>query len=454
MKLTTKISLLLVAVVAISGLVIGSLSIRSTNESFDRYITDMRQTDMAEWRERYLSYYELNDNSWQGVEALLSNPDSNPSAPAFWTPVVLVTPDKAILAHPLPEVLGKQVTENMLKRGAPLYYENQLVGYTIPVDYFNRNYWLLEDRFIQDVTISVVRGIAITCLLAAIIGLAFSRKFTDPLNRLTDNVRLMGRQGRLTQMPVYSDDEIGELTNTFNLMTEEIEKSVHTRTQVLADISHELRTPLSAVLGKLENTLMDNRDLSPEETSALYDELLRLNGLVQEIQNLSKIDAGQMEISKTLIDFKSFLDDFFIIMEAEAESRHISVNVVLEENLPYVYADPERLKQIVLNLVSNALRYTPDGGSVTLTASSDPHYFILEVKDTGIGMSQEDLKHLFDRFYRSDYSRARETGGTGLGMAITKGLVKAHSGHIDVKSRQGEGSTFTVRLPLYVTGEE
>lgn len=454
MNLSTKISLLLVVVVAISGLVIGSLSITSTSESFDRYIRDMRQTDMAEWQVRYLAYYGYHGESWVGVESLLISQDAGSSTPAFWTPVVLISNDQTILAHPLPEVLGMKITDEMLDRAAPLFYKDDLVGYTIPVDYFNRNYWLLEERFNQDVAVSVIRGIVITGLVAVLTGLTFSKKITGPLNRLRDNVRLMGRQGRLAPMPVYSDDEIGDLTHAFNLMGKELEKSNQMRTQVLGDISHELRTPLTAVLGKLENTLMANRNLAPEETSALYDELLRLNGLVQEIQNLSKIDAGHMDLSKTLIDFKSFFEDFFIIMEAEAVSRHITVEVTLDEDLPYAYADAERFRQIVLNLVSNALRYTPDGGLVTLSASSDNRYFILEVKDTGIGMSAEDLDHIFDRFYRSDYSRARETGGTGLGMAITKGLVKAHNGHIDAKSVLGQGTSFTVRLPLYRPEEE
>ena len=177
--------------------------------------------------------------------------------------------------------------------------------------------------------------------------------------------------------------------------------------------------------------------------------MLRLGGMVTELQNISRLDAGHMPINKTLINFPDFFEDFLVIVDADAESRNITVKVEYADKLPYCYADPERLKQIVLNLVSNALRYTTDGGVVILKAWADKENFVFSVADTGIGMSEEDCKHVFDRFYRSDRSRARETGGTGLGMAITQGLILAHGGRIEVKSKKDIGTTFTVYLPLY-----
>ena len=194
---------------------------------------------------------------------------------------------------------------------------------------------------------------------------------------------------------------------------------------------------------------MKNEACEPEELSALYDEMLRLGGMVTELQNISRLDAGHMPINKTLINFEDFVKDFVVLFEADAETRDITVKVEYADKLPYCYADPERLKQIVLNLVSNALRYTTDGGVVILNAWADKENFIFSVADTGIGMSEEECQHVFDRFYRSDRSRARETGGTGLGMAITQGLVLAHGGRIEVKSKKDVGTTFTVYLPLY-----
>ena len=232
-------------------------------------------------------------------------------------------------------------------------------------------------------------------------------------------------------------------------MSSQLARANDARVQLFADISHELRTPITAIAGTLENKLVKNKACPPEEISTLYDEMLRLSGMVTELQNISRLDAGHMPISKTLIDFKTFFQDFLIIIEADAEARDIQVKVDLGEKLPYCYADPERLKQIVLNLVSNALRYTTNGGVVIFKAWSDKNNFIFSVSDTGIGMTEEECKHVFERFYRSDQSRARETGGTGLGMAITQGLVLAHNGTINVKSTKGVGTTFTVTLTLY-----
>jgi len=272
---------------------------------------------------------------------------------------------------------------------------------------------------------------------------------TRPLDKLILSVRRIGQGSTTEKVDIENDDEIGELALAFNQMSTELARANDARVQMFADISHELRTPITAIAGTLENKLVKNEACSPEDISALYDEMLRLGGMVTELQNISRLDAGHMPISKTLINFKSFVEDFVVLFEADAETRNISVKVEFADKLPYCYADPERLKQIVLNLVSNALRYTTDGGVVILNAWSDKENFIFAVSDTGIGMTEEECQHVFDRFYRSDRSRARETGGTGLGMAITQGLVLAHDGKIEVKSQKDVGTTFTVYLPLY-----
>ena len=292
-------------------------------------------------------------------------------------------------------------------------------------------------------------GVAVTIVLAIILGWISARNLTKPLDKLTASVRRIAQGSTNEKVEIDNDDEIGELALAFNQMSAELSRANDARVQLFADISHELRTPITAIAGTLENKLVKNEDCTPEEISSLYDEMLRLGGMVTELQNISRLDAGHMPINKTLINFPDFFEDFLVIVDADAESRNITVKVEYADKLPYCYADPERLKQIVLNLVSNALRYTTDGGVVILKAWADKENFVFSVADTGIGMSEEDCKHVFDRFYRSDRSRARETGGTGLGMAITQGLILAHGGRIEVKSKKDIGTTFTVYLPLY-----
>ena len=230
-------------------------------------------------------------------------------------------------------------------------------------------------------------------------------------------------------------------------MANELEKSTELRQQMVADISHELRTPLTVLSGKLEFTLEQNRPLEPEEVAVLYDEVIRLRGLVGELQDLSRLEAGHAMLDKTLIAFPAYFSDFQVLLEAEAESRNIDLRVDIASDVEYCYADPKRLKQIILNLINNAFRYTAEGGIVTVRVWQDKNEFYFSVQDTGIGIASDELDRIFERFYRTDQSRDRESGGSGLGLAITKALVDAHDGWIKVTSRLHEGTTFTVMLP-------
>ena len=456
MKLSTKIVSIMTLGTLLTGLIIGSVTLQLMSKSFDQYLNETKKVEIGEWRTIYTNYYEENGDSWDGVQSVivtysLQTAYGPTMERSHYQPVVLIDPEGVILAHPQSEFIGQSVNDRMVEHGYPIFDDesSMLIGYLLPVDYFNHQFWLLEENYLNNMRKSVILGVTATIVISIIIGLAFARNLTKPLNNLISSVRRIAQGSTTESVIVENDDEIGELALAFNQMSSQLARANDARVQLFADISHELRTPITAIAGTLENKLVKNKACPPEEISTLYDEMLRLSGMVTELQNISRLDAGHMPISKTLIDFKTFFQDFLIIIEADAEARDIQVKVDLGEKLPYCYADPERLKQIVLNLVSNALRYTTNGGVVIFKAWSDKNNFIFSVSDTGIGMTEEECKHVFERFYRSDQSRARETGGTGLGMAITQGLVLAHNGTINVKSTKGVGTTFTVTLPLY-----
>lgn len=457
MKLSTKIISLMTLMAVLTGLIVGGVTLQLMSRSFDEYLMQTSKAEISVWEERYEAYYTENGNSWEGVQDEFSS--SMVQTPygvvrqQMELSVILIAPDGTILTCPDTESdkVGLKVKTRLLEHGYPIYEEGsqQLIGYLLPADYIGDRFWYLTDSYLADTRRSVVLGVVATIVLAIILGWIFARNLTRPLDKLILSVRRIAQGSTNEKVDIENDDEIGELALAFNQMSTELSRANDARVQMFADISHELRTPITAIAGTLENKLVKNEACSPEDLSALYDEMLRLGGMVTELQNISRLDAGHMPISKTLIDFKSFVEDFVVLFEADAETRNITVKVEFADKLPYCYADPERLKQIVLNLVSNALRYTTDGGVVILNAWADKEYFIFSVADTGIGMSEEECQHVFDRFYRSDRSRARETGGTGLGMAITQGLVLAHDGKIEVKSQKDVGTTFTVYLPLY-----
>ena len=457
MKLSTKIISLMTLMAVLTGLIVGGVTLQLMSRSFDEYLLQTSKAEISTWEERYVAYYSENGNSWAGVQEQFSS--STLQLPyglirqQVELSVILVDPNGTILTCPEEEAdkIGQKVKNRLLEHGYPIYKlgTQNLIGYLLPADYIGDRFWYLTDSYLADTRRSVVLGVAVTIILAIILGWFFARNLTRPLDKLILSVRRIGQGSTTEKVDIENDDEIGELALAFNQMSTELARANDARVQMFADISHELRTPITAIAGTLENKLVKNEACSPEDISALYDEMLRLGGMVTELQNISRLDAGHMPISKTLINFKSFVEDFVVLFEADAETRNISVKVEFADKLPYCYADPERLKQIVLNLVSNALRYTTDGGVVILNAWSDKENFIFAVSDTGIGMTEEECQHVFDRFYRSDRSRARETGGTGLGMAITQGLVLAHDGKIEVKSQKDVGTTFTVYLPLY-----
>ena len=178
-------------------------------------------------------------------------------------------------------------------------------------------------------------------------------------------------------MPIYSTDEIGDLARSFNTMAQELEKGIDLRKQMMADISHELRTPLTVLASKLEFTLEQNKPLETEDVVVLYDEVIRLKGLVGELQDLSKLEAGHTMLDKTLISFRDYFADFTVLLEAEAESRQMNLVVNLDNAPEYCYADPKRLKQIILNLVNNAFRYTSAGGTITVEARQEGKDFFV-----------------------------------------------------------------------------
>lgn len=451
MKLSTKISLSMIWICVVTGLIIGNLITDSTRRSFDQYLMEMRRSELVEWRDIYLTYYRRHSGSWYGVDNLIAMEmdDDFPGVSISRKTIALLSRNGIVLVHGNSDLIGLKASRDILGKALPLKDGNQVVGYLVPTDYFDHKFWSLEDNFTRNVSRSILQGIGITTLLSIFFGVVIGGHIVRPMQYLIRGVERMGRQESVELVPVYSLDEMGRLAGGFNEMAVEIDNINRARVRLLSDISHELRTPLTSMAMALETKLMRQQVMEIDEIMVYYDEVLRINNLVNELHSLSKIDAGHMDITKTLVNFAPFFRDSITFFEADAEAHNITLELDIDDAIPYCC----RLKQIVLNLISNALRYTPDGGTIKISAHANTEDFIFSVADNGIGMSKEDAARVFDRFYRSDGSRQRGTGGTGLGMAITKGLVLAHGGHIEVDSIEGQGTTFTVWLPLYQGGQ-
>jgi two-component system OmpR family sensor kinase len=299
--------------------------------------------------------------------------------------------------------------------------------------------------------------------LALLLGLALSRSLTAPLQRLASAARGIAQRDFSRRVQPEGSAELVEVALAFNEMAAALDESEQQRKNMVADVAHELRTPLAVLQGNLQALLDDLYPLDKAEVSRLYDETRLLSRLVDDLRDLALADAGQLSLNLGAVDAAALVADVGESLGLAAEAHEAVLKLELEEDLPPVLADPDRLAQVLRNLVTNALRYTPPGGTITLSARRDGAFLRLVVADTGEGIAPGDLPHVFDRFWRADRSRSRDDGtaaaagrgarepiGSGLGLAIAQSLVEAHGGRIWAESDPGVGSRFAVTIPLPV----
>ncbi|HSG44756.1 MAG TPA: ATP-binding protein, partial [Anaerolineales bacterium] len=243
-------------------------------------------------------------------------------------------------------------------------------------------------------------------------------------------------------------DELAQLAVSFNQMAEKLDQVESMRRRLIGDVSHELRTPLTAIKGSMEG-LMDGILPANDQTfQQIHTEADRLNRLVDDLQELSRVEAHAYKLDLRPLDVSSFVQTVIKRLTPQAQSKSISLDLDLIPDLPHVLADEDRAVQILTNLSGNALQYTPEGGSVTISAKQLKDEIQFLIRDTGIGIPPEHLPHIFDRFYRVDKSRSRQSGGgSGIGLTIARALVEAHGGRIWVESQgEGKGSVFHFTL--------
>jgi two-component system sensor histidine kinase VicK len=263
---------------------------------------------------------------------------------------------------------------------------------------------------------------------------------------------------------VESEDEIGILAKTFNdmatqieFMLEELKKAEKLRREFVANVSHELRTPLTSIRTYAE-TMSDHQEI-PQETEeeflrVIINESDRMTKIVQDLLELSRFDSGTSVLSNEEFSIERSVRDIYAAIALGAKKHNQELNLELEWKLPKIRGDRARIEQVLMNIMSNALKYTPDGGRIDIYSGSSGADVWVRIEDTGVGIPPEDLVRVFDRFYRVDKARTRESGGTGLGLSIAKEIVTRHGGDIKIDSTPGEGTSVTVILPIAGNSEQ
>lgn len=290
---------------------------------------------------------------------------------------------------------------------------------------------------------------AVALLVALILSLVISQRVVAPVHAMMIASRGIAEGNYDKRVGSHGSDELGQLAQSFNQMATELERTEDMRRQLIGDVAHELRTPLTVIKGSMEGLEDGILPASSETYELILHEAERLNHLVDDLQELSRVEAGAYEMNLSSVQISSLTETIKKRLGYQFQEKGISFQSNIPTNLPLIQADEHRIIQVLTNLLTNALYYTPKGGEVRLEASVLDEAVQISVIDNGIGIPPEHLKNIFTRFYRVDKSRSRHAGGSGIGLTITKHLVEAHGGKIWVESEgKDQGSAFIFKLPV------
>jgi signal transduction histidine kinase len=292
--------------------------------------------------------------------------------------------------------------------------------------------------------LAVLAAAGLACLLALAVAAVASRRLTHPLSRLIETVRAIGSGDRAARVGrVDAAGEIRELTSSFDAMADDLARQEQLRRNLVADIAHELRTPIAVLQASCEAMIDGVTSADRDQISSLYEEVVQLARLVGDLQVLAAADAAALQLSMTPTDLGALAAGALDALASRFEAAQISVDRNLRPAM--VLGDADRLRQVVLNLLTNALKFTPMGGHVDIDVHGEDGSVVLTVSDSGVGIDEASLPMVFDRFWRGP--NASGVTGTGIGLAIVSGLVQAHNGTVSVRSKPNAGTTFTVTMP-------
>ncbi|MCX6030439.1 MAG: ATP-binding protein [Chloroflexi bacterium] len=438
---------LILAFLLISVIGIGLAAVLArmvTGREFDRFIMDRSRVEFVA---NAAAYYQTR-GSWVNADDYFRQLGVPPEPGAPQRPLQFVLVDQAgtVVTPSQPYRAGERISAKELARGKPIVVDGRQVGTVLDAGRAPA----LNDREAQYLA-STNQALALAAFgavaIALLLGVLLARNLTRPLRDLTQAIQAMSRGELKQQVPVRSSDELGALTQAFNQMSADLARSNELRRQMTADIAHDLRTPLTVITGYIEALRDGVLKPTPARFEAMNNEAQQLKRLVEDLRTLSLADAGELPLARQSISPRMLLERLAAVFTHRAEQGRIALAVAVDEALPEVNVDVERMVQVLENLVSNALRHTPAGGQITLSAHAEAGAMLMTVQDTGEGIPPDVLPHIFDRFYRGDVSRGEQGGESGLGLAIAKSIVEAHGGVITAASVLGQGTTFTVTLP-------
>jgi signal transduction histidine kinase len=398
-----------------------------------------------------LETYYLGHGSWQGVSAVLEERTNNSIRalrPDWERAILLDAQGRVVLDHGSTNspLVGRVLTPQAGEIIIPLTINEISVG-TLLMDrvIITRPIQLIFTLVGPTAVISVLLGI-----LTLVTGLLLMRRMINPLSEVIAAAQAVSQGDLAARVPVQAQkDDLSALSEHFNRMADELERADKQRRNMLADIAHELRTPITILRGRLEGILDGVYPPDEAHIAPALEETYLLERLVEDLRLLALAEANQLRFETKPIRISELAETIVGLFSAQAGEKEVRLHLDAEPNLPEVMVDPQRFQQVIGNLIDNALRYTPEGSSIELRVKQIDHSVELTVSDEGQGIPEEELAHVFDRFWRGEKSRARSTGGAGLGLSIARQLVEAQGGKISARNRAPSGFEVHIILPIW-----
>lgn len=346
-------------------------------------------------------------------------------------------------AHPP----ATQITESALQNALPLLYKDETVGYLLPegARTFTSEQ---EEALVSQLNRAALIAASIAGGAGLILAILLAYGLLRPIQNLTQAAARVG-EGDLSQRVIISgDNELSTLGSVFNQMAQSLQEEEEHRQALTADIAHELRTPLSIQQAHLEALQDGIYELSLKNLAPIAEQNRSLTRLVDDLRTLALADAGELSLERTETNLPGLIRRTATRFGAKAQTKGITFNLSLTSDCPTLNLDPQRIEQILNNLLSNALRYSPENASIEINLTHTTQRVSLAIHDKGHGISADELLHIFDRFYKGDKSRTRSNGGTGLGLSISRKLAQAHGGSLEAGNHPQGGAVFTLTLPV------
>lgn len=431
-------------VVSILGIVaVAFLAGRVSQQEFSRFVNERNYQSLVD----KLSIYYTEKGNFTGADYLLVEAQSLQLGGT--REYLVVNPEGLVELSLAQHIPPSFPSPDMIRFGYPIYSNNLVVGYLIPLRVPRSPDDTATDN-LRRLNLNLFIGVLVTSLIALISGSLIAGNIIRPVRDLNEATRAIAAGDLEKQVNITSRDEIGDLADSFNQMTASLKRSRDLRRQMTADIAHELRNPLSIILGNAEALSEGVLPATPESLYVIYDEARHLSRLVDDLRTLSLSESGELLLQRSRISAQEILEHCASLYTLRAAEKGISIQVQVDADLESVDVDAERIQQVLANLVENSLRYTPRGGTITLSACADSASarVNLAVEDTGEGIPPEDLPFIFERFYRSKHGARRLQEGSGLGLAISRALVELHGGRIFAASQPGRGARISISLPV------